>query len=206
MNYKSKRLPRYREIFIKKEAKIIVWKITESEEELIDQIQNSLHLEAIKTRKAESSRKQYLASRIILEQEGVDDEMIKDANGKPKLKDRHVSITHDSNYAAVMIANYDCGIDLQSISDKVLRIKHKFFDDNDVLLDPNELNGLTIAWSIKEALHKLNGDPMVYFKEHMRIVSGDMHTVQTKILHPDYLKGVTLELRKIDDLYLAYTV
>lgn len=199
-------MPRYREIFIKKEARIIVWKITESEQDLIDLIQNPIHLEAIRNRKAESSRKQYLASRIILEQEGLDTELVKDENGKPKLKDRHISISHDSDYAAVMIANYDCGIDLQSVSEKVLRIKHKFFDDNDKMIVPNELNGLTIAWSIKEALHKLNGDPLVYFKEHMRIISGDEHTVQTKILHPDYLKDVTLELRRIDDLYLAYTV
>lgn len=199
-------MPKYREIFIKKNARIIVWKISESEEELASMIENKDHLEEIRNRKAESNRKQYLATRIILEEEGLDNQLKKDINGKPQLKNGFISITHDSSFVAVMIADYQCGIDLQSISKKVLRIKHKFFDENDLMIESDELLGLTIAWSLKEAIYKIHGDPLVYFREHMRILSKDGHRIAAEILHPDYLKDVTLELRKIDDLYLAYTV
>lgn len=199
-------MPRYREIFIKKDARIIVWKITEDEAELIDLINNAFHLEAIQSRKSERSRKQYLATRIILEQEGWDTELIKDENGKPQLPEGYISISHDSDYVAVMTANYECGTDLQSVTEKVFRVKHKFFDEEDVMPDQNELIGLTIAWSVKEALYKINGDPNVYFKEHMRIISRDGHIIKTKILHPDYTKDVTLALQKIDQLYLVYTI
>ncbi|CAG5078488.1 4'-phosphopantetheinyl transferase family protein [Parvicella tangerina] len=199
-------MPRYREIFIKKDARIIVWKITESEKELIQLLNNPVHVDIAKSRKAESSRKQYMASRIILEQESLDSELTKDINGKPTLKERHVSITHDHNYVAVMISEQECGIDLQHISPKVLRVKHKFFDPQDDVLSKDELIGLTIAWCIKEAIYKIHGDPLIYFKEHMRLLSFSQNRVHAKILHPDYLKDVTLEVQKIDELYLAYTI
>ncbi len=199
-------LPRYREIFIKKEARIIIWKIDESEETLASQIRNKEHVSWVKSRKAESSRKQYLATRIILEQEGYDHVLTKDENGKPLLPDHHISITHDHNYVAVMIANQPCGIDLQSVSEKVLRVEHKFTHPEDTVTDPNALIGLTINWCIKEAIYKIHGDPMVYFKEHMRIISFDGHQANAQILHPDYLKDVTLEIRKVDELFLAYTI
>lgn len=199
-------MPRYREISIKKEAKIIVWKITESEDELIQLIENETYLELVKSRKSISSRKQFLATRVLLEQEGIAHELQKDENGKPKLNNQHISITHDGNYVAIMLSIKSCGIDLQSISNKVNRVRHKFFDESDFMATPDETVGLTIAWCIKEAIYKIHGDPMIYFKEHMRIRTIEGSIVKADILHPDYLKNVTLELRKIDELYLSYTI
>lgn len=199
-------MPKYREIFIKKNARIIVWKITESESELISLIKNTKHIQEVHGRKSESSRKQFLATRIILEQEELINDLRKDENGKPTLEDQYISITHDHDYVAVMLSQFECGIDLQSVSEKVTRIRHKFFDHEDIMIDPDQLLGLTIAWCIKEAIYKIHGDPMIYFKEHMRIVDMNENLVHAKILHPDYLKDVTLEIQKIDKLYLAYTV
>lgn len=199
-------MPRHREIFIKKDARIIVWKISETEDELKAQITNPFHIDFVKSRKAASSRKQYLATRIILEQEGVDHELKKDINGKPMLNEQFISITHDTNYVAVMLANEACGIDLQSVSEKVLRVQHKFMDEKDFRIAEDDLANLTIAWCIKEAIYKIHGDPMIYFKEHMRINGGDSRQAKASILHEDYRKDVTLDLRKIDDLYLSHTV
>lgn len=198
-------MPKYREIFIKKEARIIIWKITEHEDDLVEYLTSKIHLDEVKSRKSICSRKQFLATRIILKNEGLDKELLKDVNGKPHLADNYISISHDTDYVAVMISIKPCGIDLQSISDKVKRVKHKFIDKQDFLPKDSEIHALTIAWCIKEALYKINGDPMVYFKEHLRIVDMADHIIHSRILHPDYLKDVTLELRKIDDLYLTYT-
>lgn len=199
-------MPKYREIFIKKEARIIIWKITETEDELADLIKTTAFLEEVKSRKSLTSRKQFLATRIILEQEGIEKDLVKDENGKPKLTNHHISITHDTDYVGVMISNKDCGIDLQSISEKVKRVQHKFIDEDDLQLADNELDSLTISWCIKEALYKIHGDPMVYFKEHLRIVKKNGSRILSRILHPDYVKDVTLEIQKIDELYLTYTI
>ncbi|MCB9196138.1 MAG: hypothetical protein H6598_07915, partial [Flavobacteriales bacterium] len=97
-------MPKYREIFIKKDARIIIWKITETEDELADLIKTTAFLEEVKSRKSLTSRKQFLATRIILEQEGIEKDLVKDENGKPKLTNHHISITHDTDYVGVMIS------------------------------------------------------------------------------------------------------
>lgn len=164
------------------------------------------HLDIVNARKSSVSRKQYLATRILLEQEDLPSHISKDNNGKPHLEAGYISITHDTDYVAIMISDQLCGIDLQSSSDKVIRIKHKFIHPEDVLPTGDELNSLILVWSIKEALYKLHGDPLVFFKEHMRINTIEKDIVKCKILHPLYLKDVTLEIRKIDNLYLAHTI
>lgn len=206
LSYKSKRLPKFREIYIKKEAKIILWKITETEEELRSLLKKQSILTEIQKHRSELHRKQFIASRILLEQHNLLDCIRKDENGKPMIPEGHLSITHDSEYVALMISRNVCGIDLQSCTEKVFRVKHKFLDPTDFFPDQNELIGLTKVWSIKEAVYKIFGDPMVYFKEHMRLTGVDDKNISVDILHPDYKRSVTLEIRKIDDLFLSYTL
>lgn len=206
LKYKNNCLPKHRVIYHKKEAKIVVWKITETESELIQMLQEPAISDGILDRKSETNRKQFLASRILLKEEGLLHEIEKNENGKPFIPNNHISITHDTDYVAIMISKNSCGIDLQSISEKVFKIKHKFIDNDDVLLDLDELISLTISWSLKEAIYKIFGDPLLYFKEHIRIRKMDINTIYVDILHPKYLRSVLLKVQKIDQLYLTYTV
>lgn len=198
-------MPRYREIYIKKEAKIIVWKITEEEDELLLMLGDYQLPERFSMYKSMSHRKQFLVTQLLLKEEGLLDELEKDENGKPVLKDGFVSISHDSIFVAVMISKKICGIDLQSVTPKVLRVKHKYYDEDDALLVGDEVVFQTLIWSMKEALYKVYGDPMVYFKEHIRILSIDKNTAICQILHPDYTGDFKLTIKKIDDLFLVFT-
>ena len=199
-------MPRYREIYIKNLSKIIVWKITEEEHQLIDLIENPNVLEKVQNYKSISHRKQYLATQILLQQEKLDKLMTKDENGKPLLPKGYISISHDSNYVAVMLSKKKCGIDLQSESTKVMRIKHKFYDEDDAEIIGQEVPFYTLIWSLKEALYKVNGDPMVYFKEHIRIKTILGNRIQASILYEKYQSDFQLAVKKVDDLILTFTV
>jgi phosphopantetheinyl transferase len=198
-------LPRYREIYIKKEAKIIVWKITEEENELISLLGNYTLPERFEKYRSMSHRKQFLATQVLLQEENLLDVIKKDDNGKPIIENGYVSISHDSNFVSLMISNKECGIDLQSATPKVLKVKHKYYDENDAQIEGDEVEFLTLIWSLKEAIYKVHGDPMVYFKEHIRIKSVNRNSAECQILHKDYIRDINLTIKKVDDLILAYT-
>lgn len=199
-------MPRYREIYIKKETKLIIWKVTEEEDELLSLLGDFDLPERFAKYKSESHRKQFLATQVLLRQEGLTSLITKDENGKPVMENGFLSISHDSEYVSLMISNKMCGVDLQSVSPKVMRVKHKFYAENDAIVEGDEVVFQTLIWSLKEALYKVHGDPMVYFKEHIRIKSIMGNMAKCEILNPDYLGEFTLSIKKVDDLFLVFTV
>ena len=57
----------------------------------------------------------------------------------------------------------------------------------------------------KEAIYKINGDPMVYFKEHIRIDEISNREATVRILHPDYQNKYGIHIHKLGKIYLVYT-
>lgn len=199
----------YRTISYKNLANITIWKITESESELFQLCNDVKISEKAYLIKATTQRKQFLASQLLLKKLTIDTLLEKDANGKPFLTNGiHLSISHDSEYVAVMLSNLKCGIDLQSVTTKIVNIKHKFVHSDDYCFISNDLEELTLAWSAKEALYKINGDPMVYFKDHLRLttVNKEDALINAQIIHENYSQKVNLRYRKLDDILIVYTI
>jgi phosphopantetheinyl transferase len=98
---------------------------------------------------------------------------------KPFLIDEafHFSISHCGDYAAAIVSTQNrVGVDIEIPHPKIERIQHKFItkSENELLatIDDNghpEFSGLTMAWSIKEAMFKWQGIGEVDFKKHMQI-------------------------------------
>ena len=202
-------MPIYREILYKKLSKIIIWKITEDEDTLLSLL-NAPEVARISTKyKNLRRRKQYIATQLVLNQMGLYDCLVKDENGKPHIKDAtdFISISHDTDYVAIIVSSKACGIDLQHVSEKTLRIRHKFLslDDSSAPERKYDIDYLSIIWGIKEAIYKINGEPMVYFKEHIRISKLERDYAEVYILHPDYKNKFSLHIQKLDDIYLIYT-
>ena len=65
----------------------------------------------------------------------------------------------------------ECGIDLEIVKDKVVRIKEKFLNPDELqFIDPaEEINQLYACWCAKEAVYKLQGNKGVSFLNDMRI-------------------------------------
>lgn len=130
-------------------------------------------------------RLQHLAGRFLLRELYPDFpyELIRIADTrKPFLENEayHFSISHCGDYAAVMVStSFRVGVDVEKITAKAAKIKHKFlspFEQNLVasLSGDNEelwLCFITTAWSIKESLFKWYGDGEIDFIEHLNIES-----------------------------------
>jgi phosphopantetheinyl transferase len=100
---------------------------------------------------------------------------------KPFLADEafHFSISHCGDYAAAIVSTHNrVGVDIEIPHPKVVRIQHKFIAEREKsILDGIRFNGhlefsgLTMAWSIKEAMFKWQGIGEVDFKKHMQITA-----------------------------------
>jgi phosphopantetheinyl transferase len=102
------------------------------------------------------------------------------ANRKPYLENEacHFSVSHCSDYAAVVVSeSYQVGVDVETITERVHRVQHKFMSATETgllekLADPvmhNFTTLLTLSWSIKETLFKWAGTGELDFKEHLHI-------------------------------------
>lgn len=124
-------------------------------------------------------RLQHLAGRYLLKELFPDFplELIRVADTrKPFLQDEkyHFSISHCGEYAAVIVSTENrVGVDIELPQDKIERIKYKYLTETEmqlvISLPVVQLDALTMAWSIKEAMFKWYGNGKVDFRQHMII-------------------------------------
>jgi phosphopantetheinyl transferase len=71
----------------------------------------------------------------------------------------HISFSHSGHYVGVLISRRSSGLDIQLFDEKLLKIKDKFTDSEEVegLKTANTLASLALIWSVKEAIFKHYG-------------------------------------------------
>jgi 4'-phosphopantetheinyl transferase EntD len=178
-------------------TKLGVWKIEEDEEFFLAQV--PLQREITHPHK----RLQHLAGRYLLQWLYPDfpTSLIRIADTrKPFLENEayHFSISHCALYAAVMVSTQNrVGVDVEVASEKIERIQHKFLsaDEQTRVRDHrNTTEGLTLAWSCKEAVFKWYGLGGVDFKDHMEI--------RTVIPSSGTTSDTIILFKKNEDLFL----
>ncbi len=87
----------------------------------------------------------------------------------------HFSISHCGDYAAALVSSTNrVGIDIEMITPRVEKIKHKFLHPDELNFVHShaisrQINLLTLLWSAKEAMFKWWGNGDVDFSEVLRI-------------------------------------
>jgi phosphopantetheinyl transferase len=128
-------------------------------------------------------RLQHLAGRLLLKElyPNFPYGLIRIADTrKPFLENEayHFSISHCGEYAAVIVSSeHRVGVDIEQISSKVEKVKHKFlslFEQGliEQLCNEDAMRRkalLTCTWSIKESLYKWFGNGEVDFIDHLHI-------------------------------------
>ncbi|WP_160067928.1 4'-phosphopantetheinyl transferase family protein [Sphingobacterium bovisgrunnientis] len=160
------------------QTKFAIWKIEETAEELLSKLQlDDAEQEKLRHLSKGKRTLHWLATRVLLRYLLQTNEYIhcpSDSNGKPYLPDYpyKISLTHSFEYAGVMLSTQgDCGMDLELVMDKVLRIKEKFLKPEELaFINPeNEILQLYACWCAKEAVYKLQGNKGVSFLDDMTI-------------------------------------
>ena len=159
-------------------AKVAVWQITETEEELrVLSSTPSDEMEEISFIKSESLRKQRLAVRALLNELFEDKVYLAHHdNGKPYIENNsiNISITHTEKYVAVILDRDDeVGIDIESLDRDFSVVEKKALSEDeidDLEEDREEKNEqLAIYWCAKEAIFKKMSQYNVDFVEQIEI-------------------------------------
>lgn len=178
-------MPLYSKNEVNNSTTILVWKIEEDFDSLFSPIQ--LKAESIKKLEKFSSTKrklEFLATRNLLAEIGLkDDDLFYREDGAPLIKNGNISISHTSNFVAIIISNKKVGIDIEKNRQQILRIKHKFVNaDEEALFNTNSLEELSVIWNCKEAMFKLCNRTGIDFKKNLNVSKIDF---KDKIIEGD---------------------
>ena len=187
-------------LLLKKEKNnniILVWRISESLEELVKLCDNtdSSHL------KNKKRKKEFLACRILLSCFNKNLRISYSKNGSPNLNNhQHVSISHSGDLACIIISEKEIGVDIEKISDKTLKIKEKFINSHHLRLHKEES---TIIWCIKEAVFKFHKIGNLDFKKD--IIVPEFTAKDKGEMNINFKKNILKSYYfKIGDYYLSY--
>lgn len=194
-----------------------LWKIEEKEEDLLPLLQlNDLEFMQFNAFINSKRKMHWLASRVLLRKLLNTDQFIElnfDEHKKPILGNFgfNISISHSGDYAAVMLSNSrPVGIDIELISPKIDRVKHKFLsaEEMNLLGEENLIEKLYACWSAKESVYKWFGQPGVDFIKNLPIRKIDF---EKGLIYIDFNKNninklLEVNFFKVDGYMLSIVV
>ena len=192
-------------------TRVVIWEINESLQNLESKIvlsENSLKL--LNQKKSEIQKKQFLAIRNIFKILSIKDNEVKyDKAGKPIFsQNKALSISHSGNYAAVIMSDHSVGIDIETINDRILKIKSKYLETE--LNYPSELNTETslIYWNIKESVFKAVDKSGIDFKKNILVPPLDIkkNVVKSWYINDDKIYSFDTRFKTSKKYTLAFVI
>jgi 4'-phosphopantetheinyl transferase len=170
-------LPTTKNIVTIDDAKLLVWEITQSIDELMSLFEDfSLFAADFEKINSDKRKLEFLGTRWLLKiLLGKETNVQYTADGKPYLNNEsyHISLSHSGKWMAVMIhPTKHVGIDIECPSDKIQNVYKRFLSETEQseLSDGKDIKQLQIAWSAKEALYKIIGKEAVDFANQLRLL------------------------------------
>ena len=206
-------MPLYQKISVDTNSVVLVWKISESYNDLYRSVSlkdNSLaRLEGMKS---ESHQKGFLAVRMLLQEVGYTDfDLYYDEFGKPHLKDgKNISISHSFDFSVIMLSDKNVGIDLELRRDLIKKIARKFADEPFVYECENDsaeyISKLTVIWGVKEAVFKVRNEVGISFKDHIFVRPFEMNHLKTNVLldFMDTKQNFEVHFKEIENYTLVW--
>lgn len=197
-------------------TRAVVWRGTESREELLEALPLQWHnnIPALPARAIEtlSARRSLLALAPEAGKEGF----VKDEFGKPHFAHNnslHFSLSHSHKHAAALVSEAPCGIDLQIRVEKIIRLRGKFESTAErefIQQQPSEVDALHVLFGAKEALFKLWGKREIDWHKNLIVkpflLTPGGGSFKGEVRKNDELIKANLYWRWIDDFCLVVAV
>jgi 4'-phosphopantetheinyl transferase len=177
---------------------IAIWEITETLEELL-QLSNTISAADFKT---EKQKKEWIASRLLLNEINPKYSISYNAFGAPELgNSSFISISHSKGLVAIIISQQQVGIDIEKISAKALRVSSKFVSTNN--LKALTAEKATLIWCFKEAVFKWHQKGEVDFIADIKLHS--FENMEKGEIRAEFRNTpLILNYQKIHNHYLVY--
>jgi len=207
-------MPLYKTINYNSATQILVWKITESLEQLYQEAElNPANTIRFNGMKSEMHQRAFLSVRKLLQEKNYTDfDLEYDEFGKPHLKDgNHISISHSHQFSTIIISDQKAGIDIELQREKILRIADKFVNNQELQRlksfgNQDFIKKLTVKWGAKEAIFKIRNEKGISFKDHIQVNPFEIpDNITTAILEIENTKQqFSIFFEEIEDFTLVY--
>jgi len=125
-------------------------------------------------------------------------------SGKPLIKNGFISISHSHDCIAIAYSKKnEVGVDIEPISNKIKRVKHKFSHPDE---NYTELLDLTKSWCIKEAVYKLLDLFDIIFMENILVENVDSPANTIVELEGEVIRTKAQVIELPNDMILAYAI
>ena len=172
-------MPLYKTIHISNDVVLYIWKISETESELRQNISlTNSNEDRVKGMKSGIHRRGFLSIRHLMLLEGYQDkDLYYDQLGKPHLHNgQYISITHSYEFTGIILSRREkVGIDIEKQRDKIIRIAHKFttLNTKDYRQNtPEIVRKLTLLWGAKESIYKISAIEGLSFLQNIYLEPG----------------------------------
>ena len=171
-------MPFLKELKPTEDIRILIWKIDEN----LSDLKASTFLtkeqeKELSKRMLISHKKQYLASRKLIDMVGtnhLDDLFYESMTLK---KNVCYSISHTMEFAVVAVGFQNIGVDIESYRPKILNIKTKFINkEENYFMKSNDIKIITRLWTCKEAIYKFFSKNKLSIKEDIILKKFDMQS------------------------------
>ncbi len=184
-----------------------IYKLNKDSDELYSALKDHIDQERFKLIKTEKRKQEFLGARWALYHLfGHPVKIEYDTNGKPHIVNSpwNISITHSGNYIAVARSKQVLGIDIEHISEKLERTKHKYCSTQELSqIDASQnLKHLCLHWSGKESAYKAIGNYPFIFDKEFKIESFTPQNHGQFMLEIDcqiHQEQLTVDYQTIDD-------
>jgi 4'-phosphopantetheinyl transferase len=204
-------MPLYKTINHDSTTLILVWKITETFDDLFnDVILNDSNLIRLNAMKSVMHQQGFLSVRKLIQEAGYTDlDLFYDESGKPHLKDnKNISISHSSEFSTIVISDRIVGIDLELLKEKVLKIASRFMDVShiDGLSEEDKIKKATVIWGIKEAIFKIKNKKGISFPDHIfeDIFSLSDKKTTAELRFNNLIENFNIHFEEIENYALVY--
>jgi 4'-phosphopantetheinyl transferase len=180
------------------DCQIAIWDMSESLDSLI---RSSISLELSKF-KTEKRKKEFLASRLLLNELLPNASISYNKYGAPEIGNNHfISISHSKNLAAIIISKNKVGLDIEIISGKPLRLASKFISKDSH--NPLSKEKATLIWCCKEAVFKWHQKGSVDFIADIKIKPFIIKE-KGQLIATFKIQNLSLHYKKIENHFLVY--
>lgn len=208
-------MPLYKTINFNSSTQILIWKISESYEQLFSEVQlNEKSLIRLNGMKSQLHQRAFLSVRKLLQEANYSDfDLYYDKFGKPFLNDdKHISITHSHEFSGIIISDQTVGIDIEMQREKILKIADKFVNTTELLRlkslnSQDYIKKLTVKWGAKEAVFKIRNEPGISFKDHIQVNSFEIkdETTTATLEMENVKQKFSIHFEEFENFTLVYT-
>ncbi len=207
-------MPICKQIQINDSCRLIVWKTTESLDELLQNVNlSSNELARLDSFGSQSRKIEFVATRCLVQFSLGRDVLIEnDEHGKPHLinSDLNISISHTKSYVGILIGDkHSVALDMEYLSDRVHRIASRFLSQTELqnIDDENKILHLYQHWCAKECLIKMYGKKDIHLIDELRIspFSSSDSNFHGQVCRADFSESYTFQYQQFENHLLVYS-